>query len=872
MWHIYISFAVLFGGAFCNPIIQAVERSNCTVVIKHSDKQVTTLEVKWNSNIYLICDASCVGPRPRLDLTWFYRDKNQTKLIKIKKKKLPKIELFPKNSHWMNELVIRDFGPSEETDFICKGSYKKQRLEAKVTLIGTGTTDTGRTGSAVTRVDVEVKPTSPSPIRVQVDRTRIEVEEGQTARIVCTAVGSLREATYILSWSKLGAAMPNRAIEQNGVLIIPNIQVIDGGNFVCTGSDMFSNGSVIATIIVTASESVPSIRIEPRYQTVEEGSPVRFECIVTASPRAKVEWHRGDRPLSPEASVTQDGVFQLPRAKSSDKGVYFCKATNKVGTSDMRTILYVTKKETKPGITIIVRQISVVALIGSTARLECHVEDETGRVTLFWSRTGSLPPGSVQTDGVLTIPDIQPSYAGNYVCTGTTDTGRTGSAVTRLDIEVKPETEIPTVRVEPETITILMQTTGTLRCIVTGVPAHTVTWLRPQKNLASNHEIDGDILRITQASMEDEGIYICRAGNFAGSDQDWGMVKVERGTRPKIELYPEGNQTVYVEGSALFQCRVMDGDPPPKITWSRAEGLQLTERTEVMDNGVIMFKGTTQQEQGSYICTATNDMGTTTATATLIVQGPPRIMILPSKTIYASVGQRVRIECIAQEEPTSRVYWINPFISRRSGIAHCFVSDEGTSLLEIANVAKEDTGYYTCVAENVGGRTKDRVHLIVEEGQRAEVKIAGPGTLSVADGGSVELTCTASAILNPIIQWRRSEGPLPPDHSLRGGILSIPRLPVEYGGEYICSTSTPEGNYQASVFISVTGTELQTSKTSQQNKDGKYDVTEEQTKIIMVHVGINDDGDNGLLSTTDGVTDNTAEFTDTTQFDYDFYN
>ncbi|KAL3861148.1 hypothetical protein ACJMK2_007217 [Sinanodonta woodiana] len=780
MWHIYISFAVLFGGAFCNPIIQAVERSNCTVVIKHSDKQVTTLEVKWNSNIYLICDASCVGPRPRLDLTWFYRDKNQTKLIKIKKKKLPKIELFPKNSHWMNELVIRDFGPSEETDFICKGSYKKQRLEAKVTLIGTGTTDTGRTGSAVTRVDVEVKPTSPSPIRVQVDRTRIEVEEGQTARIVCTAVGSLREATYILSWSKLGAAMPNRAIEQNGVLIIPNIQVIDGGNFVCTGSDMFSNGSVIATIIVTASESVPSIRIEPRYQTVEEGSPVRFECIVTASPRAKVEWHRGDRPLSPEASVTQDGVFQLPRAKSSDKGVYFCKATNKVGTSDMRTILYVTKKETKPGITIIVRQISVVALIGSTARLECHVEDETGRVTLFWSRTGSLPPGSVQTDGVLTIPDIQPSYAGNYVCTGTTDTGRTGSAVTRLDIEVKPETEIPTVRVEPETITILMQTTGTLRCIVTGVPAHTVTWLRPQKNLASNHEIDGDILRITQASMEDEGIYICRAGNFAGSDQDWGMVKVERGTRPKIELYPEGNQTVYVEGSALFQCRVMDGDPPPKITWSRAEGLQLTERTEVMDNGVIMFKGTTQQEQGSYICTATNDMGTTTATATLIVQ--------------------------------------------------------------------------------------------VEEGQRAEVKIAGPGTLSVADGGSVELTCTASAILNPIIQWRRSEGPLPPDHSLRGGILSIPRLPVEYGGEYICSTSTPEGNYQASVFISVTGTELQTSKTSQQNKDGKYDVTEEQTKIIMVHVGINDDGDNGLLSTTDGVTDNTAEFTDTTQFDYDFYN
>ncbi|KAL3861185.1 hypothetical protein ACJMK2_007245 [Sinanodonta woodiana] len=660
----------------------------------------------------------------------------------------------------------------------------------------------------VTRGHVDLTVVSgPSPIRVQVDRTRIEVEEGQTARIVCTAVGSLREATYILSWSKQGAAMPSRAIDQNGVLIIPNIQVSDAGNFVCTGSDMFSTGSVTATIIVTVSESAPSIRIEPRYQTVEEGSPVRFECIVTASPRAKVEWHRGDRPLSPEASVTQDGVFQLPRAQSSDEGDYFCKATNKVGTSDMRTILYVTKKETKPDITIIVRQTSVVALIGSTATLECHVEDETGRVTLFWSRTGGLPPGSVQTDGVLTIPDIQPSYAGNYVCTGTTDTGRTGSAVTRLDVEVKPATERPTVRVEPEKITVPMGTTGTLRCIVTGVPTPTVTWLKSRQELSTNHQIDGEILRITQATMEDRGIYVCRAENIAGSDQDWGIVEVERRMRPKIEMYPDGTQTISVGGSALFQCRVMDGDPPPKVTWSRVGGLQLTEHTQVMENGVIMFKGTTQQEQGSYICTATNDIGTTTATATLIVQGPPTILIQPSKTIYAIVGQRVRMECISQGVPTPTVYWISPSAPRRGDIPvpfDEFPREEGTAILDIINVAKEDTGYYTCVAENTGGRTEDRVQLIVEEGQRAEVKIAGPGTLSVVDGGSVELTCTASAILNPLIRWRRREGPLPPGHSLRGGILSIPRLTVEYGGEYICSTSSPEGNYQASVFIIVT--------------------------------------------------------------------
>ena len=45
------------------------------------------------------------------------------------------------------------------------------------------------------------------------------------------------------------------------------------------------------------------------------------------------------------------------------------------------------------------------------------------------------------------------------------------------------------------------------------------------------------------------------------------------------------------------------------------------EKVEIMDNGVIMFKQITSAQQGSYLCTATNDMGTITATASLIVEG-----------------------------------------------------------------------------------------------------------------------------------------------------------------------------------------------------------------------------------------------------------
>ena len=94
----------------------------------------------------------------------------------------------------------------------------------------------------------------------------------------------------------------------------------------------------------------------------------------------------------------------------------------------------------RPEITIIVRQTKYVSIVGETARLECYAEDDSGRVTLFWSRTSGLPSGSSQDNGILTIPNVQPSYAGNYVCTGTDrDSGRVGTAVAVLDVKIEED-------------------------------------------------------------------------------------------------------------------------------------------------------------------------------------------------------------------------------------------------------------------------------------------------------------------------------------------------------------------------------------------------------------------------------------------------
>ena len=47
--------------------------------------------------------------------------------------------------------------------------------------------------------------------------------------------------------------------------------------------------------------------------------------------------------------------------------------------------------------------------------------------------------GSTQDNGVLTIPNVQPSYAGKYVCTGTDrDSGSYSTAEAILEVDARP--------------------------------------------------------------------------------------------------------------------------------------------------------------------------------------------------------------------------------------------------------------------------------------------------------------------------------------------------------------------------------------------------------------------------------------------------
>jgi len=72
---------------------------------------------------------------------------------------------------------------------------------------------------------------------------------------------------------------------------------------------------------------------------------------------------------------------------------------------------------------------------GETIRLSCLVGEDRSSYIIRWSRANGreLPPGAVQSDGVLTIFNASPADSDVYVCTATL---RNTGAVSQVQAQV----------------------------------------------------------------------------------------------------------------------------------------------------------------------------------------------------------------------------------------------------------------------------------------------------------------------------------------------------------------------------------------------------------------------------------------------------
>ncbi|KAG7174092.1 Titin-like 20 [Homarus americanus] len=179
----------------------------------------------------------------------------------------------------------------------------------------------------------------------------------------------------------------------------------------------------------------PTIVQKLKSQSVQEGQGASFECVITSSPKPKIQWLKGKQPIkqSKYFTMTTDGdryCLRISEAFPEDEGTYYFVATNPSGKCTVEAKLQVVQPqqaEVAP---------SVAPLEPVTVSERSGVRFNTVVVgspmpSVQWYREGALIPNSRDFEmfmegntAVLDIKETYPEDTGTFTCRATNSAGQ----------------------------------------------------------------------------------------------------------------------------------------------------------------------------------------------------------------------------------------------------------------------------------------------------------------------------------------------------------------------------------------------------------------------------------------------------------------
>uniref|UniRef100_A0A3P8QRF2 Heparan sulfate proteoglycan 2 n=1 Tax=Astatotilapia calliptera TaxID=8154 RepID=A0A3P8QRF2_ASTCA len=631
-------------------------------------------------------------------------------------------------------------------------------------------------GEHTARVSLLVQSNLP---QVQVSPQNTEVQEGDTLRLYCRASGS---PTPKLTWLKNGGQIPPQARNDRtdiGTLFIPNIKVADSGTYMCVGSNSIgSNSAPIKVSVHKGGNFILHVQLKQLDSFVQVvGSQLRI-LSATADDSGEYICRVQGNPGSSGSRVHQASVSVSVTSSSSHCSKRFCP-------------------ESKPLLSAAGQQSPIIAIephsaavrVGESASFKCNVYSGAQPVRLEWKLASNKPlPDNVKvsSDGsVITITNARTINHGAYRCVASNPFGITHTIVSLIVKEAPVATVTPVGPVQ-----IRVGEPINLECQASGEPRPLVSWHRLDNN---RKVVLSSPVLILAARPEDSGTYVCAARNNEGTTETRVEVIVEGGSQlPTVPraFVPEPLMIVVEGQTATLRCEA-HGFPAPEIRWTKLRS-PLPWRHTLVNNSLVL-QNVGRQDSGEYICSATNNMGTTKVTITLDVETPPYATSVPND-VAVRVGEVIRLQCLAHGTPPLTYTWtkLDGNLSPRAEVR------EGD--LQINLATSEDAGSYKCVASNKVGNSEViakvtvRSPLAVRVAPQVEVK---------AQGSAVEFTCSAAGGVETKIEWLKEGGALPPNSHIKDGVLRIENLEQSNEGVYICRASSVYGQAQDTARLTI---------------------------------------------------------------------
>ncbi|XP_074991059.1 B-cell receptor CD22 [Calonectris borealis] len=383
------------------------------------------------------------------------------------------------------------------------------------------------------------------------------------------------------------------------------------------------------------------VRVEMTSSSpVHEGQEVTLSCRDSAKPPSYAySWSLEGRTLPHYAAQ----IFLQP-TKATDGGLYRCKATNIVGTTE--------SPPTALEVYYAPRDVRVEATPSSPVHegwevtLSCRDSANPPSDTYTWSLEGHALPH--RTAQVL----LQPTKAtdgGSYRCQATNSLGTSKSRPTTLEVYYPPR------EATLETLTPLPALAGsrvTLRCAFG--PAHpapsSVQWLRNDRR-----EVDASDPTLSfTADPARAGTYRCVGQNPAGVSRSPPLsVVVWYPPRAVRVLQTPGGPVVAGRGPVRLHCQIGAGEPPKfNVSWFK-NGRELPGHAPD-----LLLPGPEPADVAAYACQARNDVGVTRSPplALDVRFGPQEVELVPDPSQRVQEKTDVTLRCRADARPPPNVF------------------------------------------------------------------------------------------------------------------------------------------------------------------------------------------------------------------------
>ncbi|NP_001164709.1 neogenin [Saccoglossus kowalevskii] len=376
--------------------------------------------------------------------------------------------------------------------------------------------------------------------------------------------------------------------------------------------------------------------------------------------------------------------------------------------------------------------VDMVIQKGQPAILNCSAFGNP-RPTVEWKKDGLflnllgdtrrtiLPSGALRINNVTHSRNDRPDE-GNYECVATVD--NLGTIVSRsAKLQVA---DLGRIDEGPESTSVYTGDTAIFKCVVTAVPGAVIRWQKNRVNLdlATNvderyTELESGTLEIKNVKMSDEADYRCRATNIEGMrrSEEASLSIIFSGSmvrRPEFASRPQ-NAEVLEGGDVVLECAV-NANPRPTVTWWK-DGQPITPSRNpdyhysYVGAYNLRIKSATEQDTGTYICSASNVITNTNidARVELLVQVTPRYEKEPT-SLFAEVNSDINFECKVYGVPFPTIEWIKNGDTITP--SDYFKIVEGTNL-KILGLVKSDEGLYQCKASNDIGNIQTSAQLII---------------------------------------------------------------------------------------------------------------------------------------------------------------